>query len=275
MVIPTKCSKAVTDNSVKNQLKSKHPKSTNTSTDSSSEDGSANDEFTARFEVMDEIGSGSFRSVYRGLDRTTGQEVAIKMEKKTRGKLSSIATEIKYYETLLESQDMNENQELQFHSDPVSSNGHSNVTMDQQECEWFPVEGAEENDEIQSRSEDTDENDTSSKEGEDHGNGMEGRKVEQGERIEEGNTVEKGQENGLLEVLAPTSLGIPKLIFSGIVGKKYVIVMEMLGPNLEKLFNTCNRRFSLKTVTQLALQIVLSSFTPKDYFIEILSRKML
>lgn len=154
---------------------------------------------------------------------------------------------------------MNGNQELQFHSDPVSSNGHSNVTMDQKECEWFPVEGAEENDEIQSRSEDTDENDTSSKEGGYNGNGMEesdGRKVEQGERIEEGNTVEERQENRLLEVLAPTSSGIPELIFSDIVGEKYVIVMEMLGPNLGILFNTCNRRFSLKTVAQLALQLL-------------------
>lgn len=94
MVIPTKCSKAETYNSVKSQLKRKHPKSTNTSAASYSEDGSADGEFTSRFELMDEI--GSFGSVYRGLDRTTGQEVAIKMEKKTHGKLSSIAAEIRY-----------------------------------------------------------------------------------------------------------------------------------------------------------------------------------
>lgn len=35
-----------------------------------------------------------------------------------------------------------------------------------------------------------------------------------------------------------------------------VLVMDLLGPSLESLFQDCGRRFSLPTVAMLALQMV-------------------
>ena len=116
--------------------------------------------FSERFEAKEKIGSGSFGDVKRGVDKVTGSEVAIKLEKKEKGKVSSVATEASLY-----------------------------------------------------------------------------RKLE----------------------LAPCSVaekGIPKMIFSGMDGEHHVLVMEMLGPNLEKLLIKCKRRFTLKTTMQIAIQLI-------------------
>jgi serine/threonine protein kinase len=50
--------------------------------------------------------------------------------------------------------------------------------------------------------------------------------------------------------------GIPKADWFGQQGEYQGMVLEVLGPSLEDLFNYCSRIFSLKTVLLLADQII-------------------
>jgi len=55
---------------------------------------------------------------------------------------------------------------------------------------------------------------------------------------------------------APFAVGIPTIKWCGAEGDYNVMVMELLGPSMEDLFNFCSRKFSLKTVLLLADQMV-------------------
>lgn len=50
--------------------------------------------------------------------------------------------------------------------------------------------------------------------------------------------------------------GIPQVHYFGQEGLHNVLVIDLLGPNLEDLFDMCSRKFSVKTVCMLALQMV-------------------
>ncbi|KAL9323013.1 hypothetical protein ACSQ67_011066 [Phaseolus vulgaris] len=51
------------------------------------------------------------------------------------------------------------------------------------------------------------------------------------------------------------SSGIPSVRWFGVEGDYNVLVMDLLGPSLEDLFNFCTRKLSLKTVLMLADQM--------------------
>lgn len=51
-------------------------------------------------------------------------------------------------------------------------------------------------------------------------------------------------------------VGVPRCVFYGREEGELVMVMDMLGPSLERLFSRCKRRFSLKTVLMVAEQLL-------------------
>jgi casein kinase 1 len=62
-------------------------------------------------------------------------------------------------------------------------------------------------------------------------------------------------ESKLYRILAG-GVGIPNVLWYGVEGEDNAMVLDLLGPSLEDLFNFCSRKFSLKTVLMCADQMI-------------------
>lgn len=54
----------------------------------------------------------------------------------------------------------------------------------------------------------------------------------------------------------PNIAGIPQIYHFGQEGLHNILVIDLLGPSLEDLFDMCGRKFSIKTVCMAARQMV-------------------
>lgn len=54
----------------------------------------------------------------------------------------------------------------------------------------------------------------------------------------------------------PNQAGVPQVYYFGQEGLHNILVIDLLGPSLEDLFDMCGRKFSVKTVVMTAKQMV-------------------
>jgi casein kinase 1 len=59
-----------------------------------------------------------------------------------------------------------------------------------------------------------------------------------------------------ISLRTPSLDGVPQVYYFGQEGLHNILVIDLLGPSLEDLFDMCGRKFSIKTVVMTAKQMV-------------------
>lgn len=72
----------------------------------------------------------------------------------------------------------------------------------------------------------------------------------------------------ILTLHSSLAAGIPQIYHFGQEGLHNILVIDLLGPSLEDLFDMCGRKFSIKTVCMAAKQMVWPMLQPHIHFSE-------
>jgi len=75
------------------------------------------------------------------------------------------------------------------------------------------------------------------------------------EKDEGQKTVVLSHEYAVYQTIHENSFLIPKVYWFGKVDQYYIMIMQNLGQSLDHLFDRCNKKFSLKTVLMIGIQI--------------------
>lgn len=63
-------------------------------------------------------------------------------------------------------------------------------------------------------------------------------------------------EYAFFKLLGKDGKGMPKLIYFGVCGVYSALVMDLLGPTVQEMFERCESKFTIKTVIQIAVQLL-------------------